>query len=108
MTAVMRAADAPRAASSISSSSIRCSWTGGDSGWMMKTSASRQLALSWTLRQSLLNRAMAAWLSGLFRCLQIDFASSRVRVPAEDDDVVHPGVAGCIILLSHAPGAGVI
>jgi hypothetical protein len=60
---------------------MRCSWTGGDRGWMMNTSASRQLAWSWTLRQSLLNRAMAAWLSGLFKCLQIDFASRACAFP---------------------------
>ena len=34
MTAVTRAAEAPRAASAISSSSTRFSWTGGTSGWM--------------------------------------------------------------------------
>ena len=56
MTTVTRAAEAPRAASAISSSSTRCSCTGGTSGWMMKTSRSRQLACSWTSRQSLANR----------------------------------------------------
>src|SRR6266851_9102752 len=39
----MRAADAPRAASSINRSSTRCSCTGGTKGWMIKTSRSRQL-----------------------------------------------------------------
>ena len=46
---------APRAASIISSSSIRWSCVGGTSGWMMKTSFLRQLASSCTCRQSLLN-----------------------------------------------------
>jgi hypothetical protein len=71
----MRAAEAPRAASSISSSSTRCSCTGGTSGWMMNTSASRQLARSCTPTQSLLNRLMAAGLSGVFSRLQISRAS---------------------------------
>ena len=44
MTAVTRAADAPRAASSMSSSSTRFSCTGGPSGWMTNTSRSRQFA----------------------------------------------------------------
>jgi hypothetical protein len=56
MTAVMREADAPRAASSISSSSTRFSCTGALSGWTMKTSCSRHLAWSWTSRQSLEKR----------------------------------------------------
>src|SRR3990172_8114093 len=75
MTAVRRAADAPRAASSISSSSIRCSCTFGTRGWMMNTSASRQLATSCTPKQSLLNRVTDAALRRVFRCLQMALAS---------------------------------
>lgn len=48
ITTVIRAADAPRAASSMSRSSTRFSCTGGTSGWTMNTSRSRQLASSWT------------------------------------------------------------
>jgi hypothetical protein len=56
ITAVTRAAEAPRAASAMRSSSTRCSCTGRTSGWMRNTSRSRQLACSWTSRQSLANR----------------------------------------------------
>ena len=89
MTAVIRAADAPRAASSISSSSIRCSCTGGTSGWMMNTSASRQLA------SKLHAQAVVAETADRRRAerrLQpfADIARERlVRTSAEDHDPVH-------------------
>ena len=47
------------AASSISSSSIRCSWVGGTSGWTTYTSRCRQFAWSCACRQSLLNRLIS-------------------------------------------------
>src|SRR5215831_8996871 len=75
MTAVRRAAEAPRAASSISSSSIRWCCTGGTSACTMNTSASRQLASSCTPRQSLLKVDVVEGLSGIFRRLQIACAS---------------------------------
>src|SRR5262249_12223914 len=81
MTAVSRAAEAPRAASSISSSSIKWCCTGGTSGCRMNTSASRQLASSCTPRQSLLNVDVVEGLSGLFRRLQIARASSVCALP---------------------------
>src|SRR5215467_435405 len=81
MTAVSRAAEAPRAASSISSSSIRWCCTGGTSGCTMNTSASRQLASSCTPRQSLLNVDVVEGLSGIFRRLQIARASSGYALP---------------------------
>ena len=56
-------AEAPRAASSISSSSMRCSWVGGTSGWTMNTSRWRQFAWSCACRQSLLNRVSSTELS---------------------------------------------
>lgn len=47
----------------------------------MKTSASRQLALSWTPRQSLLNRLIVVGLSRFLRRWQISFASSTWALP---------------------------
>ena len=58
MTAVTVVAEAPRAASSISSSSNRWSCTGGASVCTTYTSRRRQFARSWTCRQSLLNRVV--------------------------------------------------
>jgi hypothetical protein len=77
----MRDAEAPRAASSISSSSTRCSCTGLTSGWMMKTSRSRQFACSCTSRQSLANRWISTGRSGTPRLLQISSASSGCALP---------------------------
>src|SRR5215471_751427 len=81
MTAVSRAADAPRAASSISSSSIRWCCTGGTSGCTMNTSASRQFASSCTPRQSLLNVDVVEGLTGIFKRLQIARASWACALP---------------------------
>ena len=91
MTAVIRAADAPLAASSISSSSIRCSCTGGTSGWTMNTSASRQLASSCTPRQSLLNLLVVEGERRTFRCLQMAFASSTWAFPLNTTMTFHEG-----------------
>lgn len=81
MTTVIRRAEAPRAASHISSSSTRCSWTGRTSGWMRKTSRSLQLAWSCTSRQSLANRLTRVGLSGTPRCAQTSAASSGWALP---------------------------
>ena len=81
ITAVTRAAEAPRAASSISSSSTRCSWTGADSGWMRNTSRSRQLDWSWASRQSLANRISRTGRSRSPRWVQISAASSGWALP---------------------------
>src|ERR1700722_1530178 len=81
MTAVTRATDAPRAASAISSSSTRCSCTGGTSGWMRYTSRSRQLAWSCTWRQSLANRGIRTGLRGTPRYRQISSASAGCALP---------------------------
>src|ERR1700722_5916932 len=81
MTAVTRAADAPRAASAISSSSTRCSCTGLTSGWMMNTSRSRQLAWSWTSRQSFANRSSWTGCCGTARKAQISAVSAGWALP---------------------------
>src|SRR5260370_10780770 len=76
MTAVTRAADAPRAASAISSSSKRFSWTGGTSGWIRNTSRSRQLDCIWTSMQSFANRVNRTGSCGSDRHAQISAASA--------------------------------
>ncbi len=81
MTTLIRPADAPRAASHIISSSTRCSCTGLTSGWMRKTSRSRQLAWSCTSRQSFANRLTLVGLSGTPRCAQTSWASSGWALP---------------------------
>src|SRR5919201_5597128 len=81
MTAVIRAADAPRAASSMSSSSTRCSCTGVTSGWIRKTSHSRQLARNCTCKQSLLNRPAFVGCNGTPRYAQISAASAGWALP---------------------------
>src|SRR5215472_3995191 len=81
MTTVTRAADAPRAASVISSSSIRCSCTGGTSGWIRNTSRSLQLACSCTPRQSLANRSSRTGCSGTCSEAQISRASRGWALP---------------------------
>src|SRR5579862_3541363 len=81
ITAVTRAAEAPRAASAISSSSTRCSWTGLTRGWMRNTSRSRQLDWSWTSRQSLANRVSRTGRSGTDRYRQISAVSARCALP---------------------------
>src|SRR5580692_6781076 len=81
MTAVTRPADAPRAASAISSSSTRCSCTGRTSGWIRNTSRSRQLDCSWTSRQSFANRLKRTARCGTERNAQISAASAGCAVP---------------------------
>src|SRR5581483_5128496 len=81
MTAVTRAADAPRAASAISSNSTRCSCTGGTSGWIRKTSRSRQLDWSCTSRQSLANLVIRTGRFGSDRYMQISAASAWWALP---------------------------
>src|SRR5919198_4757168 len=81
MTAVIRAADAPRAASSMSSSSTRCSCTGVTSGWIGKTSHARQLARNCTCKQSLLNRPTFVGCNGTPRYAQISAASAGWALP---------------------------
>src|SRR6202011_1447716 len=77
----MRAADAPRAASSIKRSSTKCSCTGGTKGWMIKTSRSRQLAWSCTPRQSFAYRSICDGSSGTPRWEQISAAKSGCALP---------------------------
>src|SRR3954468_3251270 len=81
MTAVIWAAEAPRAASIIRSSSIRCSCVGGTSGCTMYTSRWRQLASSCAWRQSLLNRLMSTGERATPRCEQIRSASAGCADP---------------------------
>src|SRR5579859_3815269 len=81
MTAVTRAAEAPRAASAISSSSTRCSCTGLTSGWMRNTSRSRQLAWSWISRQSFANRSSRTGCCGTARNAQISAVSAGCALP---------------------------
>src|ERR1700730_9159181 len=81
ITAATRAADAPRAASAISSSSTRCSWTGRTSGWIKNTSRSRQLDCSWTSRQSFANRLSSTGRCGTSRCAQISAVSAGCALP---------------------------
>src|SRR5579871_2249770 len=81
MTAVTLAADAPRAASAISSSSTRCSCTGGTSGWIRNTSRSLQLACSWTCRQSLANRTRRTGCCGTPSRAQISAVSPGCALP---------------------------
>src|SRR5580704_13014789 len=81
ITAVTRAAEAPLAASAISSSSTRFSCTGGTSGWIRYTSRSRQFACNCTWRQSLANRVVRTGLRGTPRSEQISSASSGCARP---------------------------
>src|SRR5580693_8857757 len=81
MTTVTRAADAPLAASAISSSSTRFSCTGGTSGWIRYTSRSRQFACNCTWRQSLANRVVRTGRRGTPRSEQISSASSGCARP---------------------------
>src|SRR5215475_822551 len=81
MTALTRAADAPRAASAISSSSIRCSCTGRTRDWMMNTSRSRQLDCNCTSRQSFANRLSSTGRCGTSRCAQISAVSAGCELP---------------------------
>lgn len=81
MTTVTLAAEAPRAASIMSSSSTRCSCTGATSGWIRKTSRSRQFAFSCTSRQSFANRVRVEGCSGMPSSAQISAASSRWALP---------------------------
>src|SRR6266700_2928234 len=81
MTAVVRAADAPRDASSMNSNSARCSCTGGDNGCIRKTSLSRQLAFSCTYKQSLPKCRIVLLLRGTCKESQTSFASSTWAVP---------------------------
>ena len=88
ITAVMWAADAPRAASSINSSSNRFSWTGGTSDWTMYTSRRRQFARSWTCRQSLLNLVVRVWHSSTPRIWHISSAKAGWAEP--ENTVISP------------------
>src|ERR1700733_7658665 len=81
MTAVTRAADAPRAASAISSSSTRLSCTGLTSGWIRNTSRSPPLACSWIPIQSFANRSTWTGCWGTSRNAQISAVSARWAVP---------------------------
>src|SRR4051812_1572975 len=111
MTTVMRPADAPRAASHIISSSTRCSCTGLTSGWIRKTSRSRQLAWSCTSRQSLANRLTRVGLSGTPRWVQTSCASSGWALPLNTamsrtirSSHDHYGLR--LMLLTRAPSPG--
>src|SRR5579875_2483463 len=102
MTAVTLAADAPRAASAISSSSTRCSCTGGTSGWIRNTSRSLQLDLQAVVGEPhqadrLLRHAEpGADLGG----------QPRVRAAAENDDLTHRRCPACLPACTAA-GAGI-
>src|SRR5947207_9284170 len=72
MTAVMREALERLNASSITSSSIRFSLTGGPVGWMTKTSAPRTLSWIWNHTSPSLKRARWARPRGIPRQRQMD------------------------------------
>src|SRR6185295_13675244 len=72
MTAVMREALDRLNASSITSSSIRFSLTGGPVGWMTKTSAPRTLSWIWNQTSPSLKRARWARPTGTPRKRQMD------------------------------------
>src|SRR5450759_1522483 len=74
-------APAPRAMSSIISSSIRWSLTGGESDWTMNTSRDRTLAPSWIYRLSLLNLETPTSSSGTPRSCAMSAASGRLELP---------------------------
>src|SRR5215831_7844778 len=65
----------------MSSSSTRCSWTGGLRGWIRNTSRSRQLDCSCTSRQSLANRWSRTGSSGSPSSRQISADSSGWALP---------------------------
>src|SRR5690242_14305453 len=81
ITALTRPADAPRAASAISSSSTRFSCTGRTRDWMMNTSRSRQLDCNCTSRQSFANRLSSTGRCGTARCAQISAVSAGCELP---------------------------
>ena len=60
---------------------MRCSWVGGTSGWMMKTSRWRQFAWSCACRQSLLNRVSSTELSSTPSDSQTAVAKGRWALP---------------------------
>ena len=100
-------ADAPRAASSISSSSTRCSWTGGTSGWMRKTSRSRQLRLELHLEAVVGEPGERVGSSGTPEVSADLGGELRVGGPAEDGDVAHGRhpTDGWVASASRRPGS---
>ncbi len=76
-------APAPRAMSSIISSSIRWSFTGGESDCTMNTSRERTLAPSWMYRLSLLNLVTATPSSGTPSSWAMSAASGPFELPAK-------------------------
>ena len=76
-------APAPRAMSSIISSSIRWSLTGGESDCTMNTSRERTLAPSWMYRLSLLNLLTATPSSGTPSNWAMSAASGPFELPAK-------------------------
>ena len=77
----MRRADARLNASSMTSSSIRLSLTGGQVGWMTKTSWPRTFSLIWTYISPSEKRETSASPSESWRCLAISSASGRFALP---------------------------
>src|SRR5271154_3387318 len=109
MTAVTRAADAPRAASAISSSSTRCSCTGRTSGWIRNTSRSLQFDCSWTSMQSFANRVNRTGRCGTLRYAQISAVSAGCAVPPKTAISRTGGpLPGGLLVLGHGrfPGQG--
>ena len=77
----MRAADARRHASTITSSSIRWSFAGGHVGCTMKTSRPRTFSISSTLTSPSLKRPTWARPSGTCRCRAMSCASCGFALP---------------------------
>ena len=70
----MRPAEARLQASIMMSNSIRWSLTGAPVGWMMKTSRWRTFSRMRTKELSLANLNTSAWLNGMSRYSQTDWA----------------------------------
>src|SRR5438093_7162410 len=83
MTAVMREALERLNASSITSSSIRFSLTGGPVGWMTKTSAPRTLSWIWNHTSPSLKRARWARPRGIPRQRQMDSPRAGWALPVK-------------------------
>ena len=77
----MRRADARLNASSMTSSSIRWSFTGGQVGWMTKTSWPRTFSLIWTYTSPSEKRETSASPSESWSVLAISSASGRFALP---------------------------
>src|ERR1700674_603568 len=81
MTAVTLPAEARRRASRMMNSSIRCSFTGGQVGWMTKTSCPRMESSILTLISPSGKRRSLASVTGTWSCSEMRSASAGVALP---------------------------